>query len=204
MKLLVAGVIAAGLAGCGTSSAEDRPPPEPTAKDVERLVAETRVPAYWYGPSIRGHKLSAIYEKDRGRVGFSYGEVSCDPGSGCSSLGGVTTARRDFTKVGSNEETGPDCWSRFGRAVVLLYGCEPGGYPHEIDILTGRLAISASGIQDENEQPAIRDARALRPLNDHAPWPLEPPDPLSCRELRGFPARYRDEMPKVLRPTRAC
>jgi hypothetical protein len=197
-------VLGAALAGCGGLAADERPPPRPTAKDVERLVAQTRMPAYWFGPAIREHQLSAIYDDQPGRLGFAYGAFSCDRGSGCIPLGTVTTARRDFSGLLPGELSGPDCWSRLQRAVVLLYGCDPHGYPQEIDILTARLAISVSGIEDENEQPAVRDARRLRPVNDRAPWPLEPPDPLSCRELRAFPRRHRDDIPKVLRPKRRC
>jgi hypothetical protein len=116
----------------------------------------------------------------------------------------MATARRDLSDLGPDDFAGADCWSRLGRAVVLLWGCDPLEYPQEIEILTGHLAISLSNIEDENEQPAIEDARALRPLNDRAPWPLEPPAPLTCQELGGFPKRSRGDIPKVLRPPHAC
>lgn len=123
-------VSALALGGCGGVLAEDVPPKPPTSQQLSRIAAATRQPAYWLGPSFRQIAISSATVR-RGYVDFSYGPWTCD--SGCSPSGGVGTGRRDtalLVRIDVGGHVDPRaCWSRAGRAVVLLLECLPNGYP---------------------------------------------------------------------------
>jgi hypothetical protein len=203
--------LAACMAGTGCTGLDDgvdKPPPKPTRAQVDRLIAETSEPVYWFGPRYADYELSAL-DVQHDLVVFSYGKHHCDWEGGCTAPAGIATERRslrdaDLSNVDLEGVRRPRCWSRFGRAVALLYGCDPGGFPQELLIFTGSRVISLSSIDDLGDRPARVVARDLEPLNERAPWPLAAPKPLSCRELHAVPKRYRRGMPAALRPRGDC
>lgn len=201
-------VSALALGGCGGAFAKQVPSKPPTSEQLTRIAATTRQPAYWPGPSFRQITISSATAR-RGYVYFSYGPWTCD--SGCGPSGGVGTGRRDVAvlvriDVGGHTDT-RKCWSRAGRAVVLLVACLPDGYPQELLLFTGSRAISVTSLYTRDgrgEIPAREVLRALRPLNSNAPWPLPAPMRLSCPEFRRLDGRYRRHAPSVLRPRSNC
>lgn len=213
--LLVAAVLGALMAvGCGRAA--DQPPTAPTADQLEALPASTDEPAYWLGPSYEGVPVSFAgsvrFPLDRyRRMQITYGPWSCSSGSGCADPGGVTTGRRDVDLTGYVEpraEADPaECWRRVGDTVAVVLWCVPDGYPQEIEVLSGDLSIAVTSLiaaDGWDEIPVERVVRALRPLNNRAPWPLPPPERLSCREMSRVPPLYRRNMPDVLRPRPSC
>ena len=201
-------VSALALAGCGGAFAEEVPPKPPSGEQLSRIAATTRQPAYWLGPSFRQITVSAATARRR-YVSFAYGAWTCD--SGCSPSGGVGTGRRDtalLVRIDVGGHIDPrECWSRAGRAVVLLVDCLPDGYPQELLVFTGSRAISVTSLytpDGRGEVPAREVLRALRPLNRNAPWPLPAPMRLSCKEFRRLDGRYRRRAPTVLRPRSDC
>lgn len=215
LLLLLPAAVGALLAG-GCGSTEDEPPVAPTAEQLAALPAQTRAPAYWLGPSYQDLPVSFAgsvrFPRDRyRRMQITYGQWSCSSGSGCSDPGGVTTGRRNMDLSGYVEpraEADPaECWRRVGDTVAVVLWCVPDGYPQEIEILSGDLSIDVTSLvaaDGWDEISVDRVLRALRPVNAAAPWPLPPPDRLSCRELRRVPADYRRHMPGVLRPRQPC
>ncbi len=201
MLMLVASAM---LGGCSGDPA-DTPPTPPTAADVAQFVSGTRQPAYWLGADVRGATVSDIRVSDRGTA-LSYGEWSCDPGSGCSDPGGVSTGRRSASLADLEVIDGAasrDCWSRIGKAVAVLDGCIPDGYPQLLLIYSGTLEISVTSIYTRDGQGEISAraaARRLRPVNSKAPWPLPAPEPLSCAAFKRIDPGVRRHMPRPLRP----
>ena len=196
------------VGGCGeTFGDDDEPPPPPTSAELSRLVADTRQPAYWLGPRFRGAAVS--YVNVRGsRVHLTYGPWTCD--TGCVPESGVSTGRRSVADDLSSADFGypidpKKCWTRVGKAVAALLGCDPGGYPQELLVFSGtnRILIDSLALPDD-EIPARTVVRGLRPLNDFAAWPLPRPAPLSCDEFSHVDRRYRRHMPQPLRPSGDC
>lgn len=193
------------LGGCAADAA-DTPPAPPTAAELARLVSDTRQPAYWLGRDFQGVTVGHIGVDERGTT-LSYGEWSCDPHSGCSDPGGISTGQRPASLADiefSDGAASRDCWSRIGKAVAVLSGCYPGGYPQLLLIYSGTLEISVTSIYTRDGQGEISAraaARRLRPVNARAPWPLPAPEPLSCAAFKRIDARLRQHMPRPLRPT---
>jgi hypothetical protein len=199
---------ALAVAGCAGALRDPKPPTPPTAGQLARIVAQTRQPAYWLGPRYRGLEVSSATVTPRG-VGMTYGPWSCD--SGCTDSGGAFTQLRDLDL--SHEDYNPPeadpkkCWIRIGKALAVLIGCDPELYPQEMEIYTGTRSIQLTSLytRDGQSEISVRAVvRGLRPLNDNAPWPLQRPKPLSCRELRHVGRKYRRHMPRSLRPNRHC
>jgi hypothetical protein len=190
-----------------TETPEQRAPAAPTAAQLSRFAAETRAPAYWLGPGFEGVAVSQA-ELEGDRVAITYGPWMCD--SGCVDSGGVWTGPRELEVISrfdfADTSVDPaDCWTRVRKAVALLLGCDPEGYPQDLIVYTGPREILVTSLYtDDDEIPARTVARGLRPLNAHAPWPLSRPRPLTCREFRTFDRRYRQGMPRPLRPRAAC
>lgn len=167
------------LGGCEKTLDEGEPPTPPTKKELSQIVATTRQPAYWLGPSFRQITISATTIRPRA-VGFSYGPWTCD--SGCTDSGGVATGGRDtrwLVRIEIGGHIDPwKCWTRVGRAVAVLLQCDPDGYPQESLVFTGSRQIYLTSLytMDGQGEIAVREIlRGLRPLNGHAPWPLTPP-----------------------------
>ena len=205
---LLAIVVLVTLGACGESLENDEPPKPPTKDQLSRIVATTRQPSYWLGPTFRGTKISAAYVR-KGSTRFSYGPYTCD--SGCIDSGGVgTIGRRRIEGLdGSNE--GPidprGCWTRAGRAVAVLQGCDPDGYPHELTIYSGTREVYLTSLytdDGEGEVPARTVVRGLRPLNANAPWPLPAPARFTCKEFLRLGRPYRRHAPDVIRPRADC
>jgi hypothetical protein len=206
---LVASLAAVALGGCGQDLERGEPPAPPTTAELSRLVAETRQPGYWLGPRFRDITVShASVIEDQVRL--TYGPWTCD--TGCVDEGGVWTGRRaidavsdfDFADTGIDTR---DCWRRVGRAVAVLTGCDPGGYPQELVIYTGSREIVVTSLytrDGQDEVPVRMVVRRLRPLNERAPWPLRRPEPLSCRDFERVDVLYRRHMPRALRPVADC
>lgn len=198
-------VATVAFGGCAGGSA-DTPPTPPTAAELERFVSGTRQPAYWLGRDFEGVAVSAINAGSKG-ASLTYGEWSCDPGSDCSDPGGVFTAQRPGSIADldmAEEASRRDCWSRVGKAVAMLNGCLPDGYPQALFIYSGDLEITVTSLltrDDQSEVSARTVARRLRPLNGNAPWPLPAPEPLSCATFKRVDPRVRQHMPRPLRPT---
>ncbi len=202
---LLACLTAVALGGCTAEG--DEPPEPPTAAALAQFVADTRQPVYWLGPDYRGVAVSDI-SVTGGYTSLTYGKWACDAGSGCSDAGGVSTGPRAATLLADIEpvaDAAPtDCWARIGKAVAVLDGCMPDGYPQLLLIYSGALQVSVTSIYTRNGQSEVsaRTAlRRLRPLNTHTPWPLPPPDRLSCQEFGRVDQRLRRHMPQPLRPT---
>jgi hypothetical protein len=99
------------------------------------------------------------------------------------------------------------CWTRVGKAVAVLIGCDPGGYPQELLVYSGTHEIRVTSLytRDGEGEVSVRTVvRGLRPLNALAAWPLPRPTPLSCQEFRRVDRRYRRHMPQPLRPLAEC
>lgn len=195
------------LPGADRLDKDDEPPPKPTPAEIQKVIAQTRAPIYWFGRRYEKFALSRVNVSGPKWVGFSYGKFTCSPGSGCTAHTGLSTRPRKeplrYFRDGLREGGNRVCWRPFGKAIVLNFICDR-GFPQEIEILTGRQAIALSSIDDLGDRPATRVARSLKPLNDYAPWPLAAPAPLTCRELRYFPSNYRSKIPRRLRPIRPC
>lgn len=208
-RSLLGFLVAVALGGCGQGSEGEQPPAPPTTAELSRLVAETRPSAYWLGPRFRGITVSHT-SADGGAVGVTYGPWTCD--SGCIDAGGVWTAHRDVNDLASFDfdDAGldpKDCWTRVARAVAVLLGCDPDGYPQELLIYSATREILVTSLytrDGQGEIPVRAVLRGLRPLNARAPWPLQRPKPLSCREFRQVDRRYRSHMPVALRPRSEC
>ena len=205
-RLLLALLVASAFGGCGRDFEDEKPPAPPTTAELSRFVAETREPAYWLGPRFRGLAVSHV-SAVRGHVGLTYGPWSCD--SGCTEDGGVWTGPRDIGALseadGYTGVVSRKCWSRVGKAVAVLLGCDPGGYPQELVIYTGTREILVTSLLTRTDEiPARAVVRRLRPLNAEAPWPLLRPTPLSCRGFERVDPRYRRHMPQALQPRTAC
>jgi hypothetical protein len=198
-------LVAAAFTGCGQ---EELPVP-PTAAQLARLAAETRTPAYWLGPRYEGLSVSHV-STGRDEVTLTYGAWRCD--SGCSNSGGVSTRRRGVGRLSRFEYFKTDidpgeCWSRVGKAVAVLLGCNPNGYPQELLIYSGSRAIRVTSLPTRDrrgEVPARTVAHELQPLNHQAPWPLLRPKRLGCRAFEQVDGRYRSQMPSSLRPRSKC
>ena len=204
--IVVAALLA--LSGCGDGFAQDEPPKPPSEQRLSHIVAATQQPAYWLGESFREIAISAAATA-AGRVAFSYGPWSCD--SGCTDIGGVATGPRDtgaLVRIETGGHVDPrTCWSRAGRAVVLLVDCSPGSYPQELLVFTGSQQVSVTSLytRDGRGEIAAREVlRALRPLNGNAAWPLSAPTRLTCKEFRRMDGRYRRHAPFALRPRTDC
>jgi hypothetical protein len=92
---------------------------------------------------------------------------------------------------------------RVGRAIAVLLGCDPRGYPPELLIYTGTHEIDITSLytpDGETEIPMRAVVPRLRPLNDRAPWPLQRPERSSGRDFAEVDRRYRRHMPQALRP----
>ncbi len=99
------------------------------------------------------------------------------------------------------------CWRRVKKAVAVLIGCDPGGYPQELLVYSGAneiLVTSLATADGEGEMSVRTVVRGLRPLNAQADWPLPQPTPLSCHEFSRVDRRYRQHMPQSLRPVAEC
>ncbi len=112
---------------------------------------------------------------------------------------------------GSTTPTRPidpaDCWTRVGKAVAVLLGCDPNGYPQDLVIYSGTREVLVTSLytDDGRDETSVRTVvRKLRPLNAHAPWPLSRPQPLNCRDFQRIDPRYRRALPRPLRPRRRC
>lgn len=190
--------------GCG--SASDRPPPVPTSKELAHIATSTIQPAYWLGRRYRGLEVSFAAVDHRG-VRFSYGKWYCDPGSGCSDNGSVATRKRNIELLEFSPAEEPrKCWSRIGAAIAVLDGCDPSGYPHILEIFTGNsmVAVDSLVLSGDGELSSFAVARDLKPLNEHAPWPLREPAALRCREFLRLSPVYRKSIPDSLRPINRC
>jgi hypothetical protein len=201
-------LVAVALGGCGEEFEGDAPPAPPTTAELSSFIAETRRPGYWLGPRFRGVTVSHV-SASRDRVSLTYGAWTCD--SGCTDSGGVSTGPRDIDALSRFDFVAAgrpkDCWRRVGRAVAVLMGCDPGGYPHELVIYSGTREILVTSLytrDGQGEIPVGTVVRRLRPLNARAPWPLQRPEPLSCGDFRRVDRRYRRHMPQSLRPRSEC
>jgi hypothetical protein len=99
------------------------------------------------------------------------------------------------------------CWTRVGKAVAVLIGCDPGGYPQELLVYSGTHEILVTSLctpDGEGEISVRAVVRRLRPLNALAGWPLSRPTRLSCHEFSRVDRRYRRHMPQPLRPLALC
>ena len=201
-------LVVVGVTGCGRDFEDEEPPAPPTRAELERFVAETRQPAYWLGPRFRG---IAVSHASAGRWGarLTYGRWTCD--TGCTDEGGVSTQRRsmdDLAPYPGDPVIYPKrCWTRVRKAVAVLIGCFPGGYPQELVVYSGTHEILVTSLitpHQQREFPARAVVRGLRPLNARAAWPLEPPARLTCREFSRVDRRYRQHMPRPLRPLADC
>jgi hypothetical protein len=196
------------LAGCAESVQESEPPKRPSKEDLAQIAATTHQPAYWLGPHFRGIKISRAIATRRGAA-FSYGAISCEPGSGCADTGGVGTSRRRIEQFEpADGRVDPrNCWTRAGRAVAVLMGCAPDGYPQELVIYSATREIHLTSLyttDGQGEIPARVVSRGLRPLNANAPWPLPAPAPFTCREFRRLGTLYQRHAPDAIRPKAAC
>jgi hypothetical protein len=206
--LLLALLVAVGVAGCGQDFEGQEPPAPPTKAELSRFIAETRQPAYWLGPRFRGIAVSHASAGPWG-VSLTYGPWTCD--SGCTDEGGVTTQRRSMDDLWPDPTvpvlTPKKCWTRVKNAVAVLIGCDPGAYPHELLVYSGTHEIYVTSLYtpDGEGEIAVRTVvRGLRPLNALAAWPLPRPAPLSCHEFSRVDQRYRRHMPQRLRPLATC
>jgi len=212
LRSVLALLVAVAIGGCGPGGEaqgleEDEPPAPPTTAELSRFVAETRQPAYWLGPRFRGITVSHA-TADRSHVDLSYGPWTCD--SGCVDEGGVVTGPRDIGALSQYDfvDASPkDCWTRIGRAVAVLVGCDPHGYPQELLVYSGNREIYVTSLatrDGQDEIPVRTVVRGLRPLNARASWPLQRPEPLSCRDFGRVDRRYRLHMPQSLQPRSEC
>jgi hypothetical protein len=75
-----------------------------------------------------------------------------------------------------------------------LLGCPD---ERDVEILTGNVRIRVYGTE-----PALQLAKSLRQINSSdAPGLLAAPRRFSCREVAGFPSRFRTTLPPALRPS---
>ena len=195
------------LRRCGRAGATAaRPAYRRRAVAVRRR--DSRAP-YWLGPRFDGLAVTHV-SRQGGQVGLTYGRWTCD--SGCTDSGGVWTGRREIGLLSrfdyANTGIDPaDCWTRVGKAVAVLLGCDPNGYPQELAVYSGTREIYLTSLytDDGRDETAARTVvQRLRPLNAHAPWPLARPKPLSCSDFRRVDRRYRRAMPPPLRPRTRC
>ena len=206
MSKTLSGLLLVLLVGCGKTVADDEPPPPPTRAELSQFVAETREPAYWLGPRFRG--LGVSYARvERWGVNITYGPWTCD--SGCGGEGVSTTHRSiadDLTVGDYDWPIDPEkCWTRVGKAVAVMLGCDPAGGDQEMLVFSGANEIYVTSLyKPDREIPALAVVRGLRPLNDAAAWPLPRPTPLSCDEFGNVDRRYRRHMPQPLRPAGDC
>ena len=207
-RWLVVALVALGVGGCGRDLEDEEPPAPPTTAELSRFVAETRQPAYWLGPRFRG---IAVTHASAGRWGvrLTYGPWTCD--TGCTDEGGVSIQRRSMDDLwpdaGDPVIAPKKCWSRIGKAVAVLSGCDPGGYPQDLVVYSGphEILVTSLYTPDGQSEISVRTVvRGLRPLNARAAWPLPRPTPLSCREFNRVDRRYRRHMPQPLRPLAKC
>ena len=201
MSKTLSGLLLLLLVGCGKTVADEEAPPPPTSAELSRFVAETRKPAYWLGPRFRG--LAVSYARvERWGVNITYGPWTCDSGCGGE---GISTVRRsipdDLTVYESELIDPKKCWSRVGKAVAVMLGCDPAGGDQEMLVFSGANEIYVTSLyKPDREIPALAVVRHLRPLNDAAPWPLPRPAQLSCHEFNHVDRRYQRHMPQPLRP----
>lgn len=194
------------LGGCAEDH-DEKPPTPPTPQALARFTADTRQPGYWLGPDFEGVTVSHVRAAG-GLVSLTYGEWSCSPGSGCSDPGGISTRLREPALADIDiamDAPSADCWSRVGKAIAVLDGCVKDGYPQRLVVYSGRRQIEVTSVytRDGQSEVSARTAlRRLRPLNARAPWPLPPPERLSCGQFRRVDERLRRHMPRPLRP--AC
>jgi hypothetical protein len=208
-RMLLALLVAMAFEGCGQDVEGQKPPAPPTTAELSRFIAETREPAYWLGPRLRGISVSHV-GVGRGWAGLTYGPWTCD--TGCTDNGGVWTGRREIEVLSRFDyaDTGidtKDCWTRVGRTVAVLAGCDPHGYPQELLIYVGKLEIRVTSLYTRDGQadiPVGAVVRLLRPLNARAPWPLPRPEPLSCHDFGQIHRLYRRDTPQALQPRSAC
>ena len=95
------------LTGCGFSRPDDRSSPaKPSERDLARIRAVAQPPVFWLGEVYRGEAVSTAHVTRRG-TSFTYGEQSCDPGSGCLYNISIHTSheRKPITET-------PACWRR--------------------------------------------------------------------------------------------
>jgi hypothetical protein len=207
-RLLLVLLVAVGVGGCGQDFEGQEPPAPPTRAELSRFIADTRQPAYWLGPRFRGIAVSHA-SAGRSGVSLTYGPWTCD--TGCTDAGGVSTQRRSMDDL-SPDPSDPvtdakKCWTRLKKAVGVLIGCDPGGYPQELLVYSGTHEILVTSLytpDGEGEISVRAVVRGLRPLNALAAWPLPRPTPLSCHEFSRVSWRYRQHMPQTLRPLAEC
>lgn len=122
-----------------------KPSPPPTATEIDETLAALPGPTFWFGPSVRGKRLSSV-EQDYGdgdwsRVSFTYGTFCEQPsrGSGlsCTDQGTVSTSNRRPSSLSTARAS---CWLRIGRA--WLIDC-PGQYANWYGprLLTGKRVV---------------------------------------------------------------
>lgn len=170
-------------------SEDSEPPPPSSPGQIARVKhAPYRFPVYWFGKSFRGHELRNAGSGPR-FASFTYGEPSCDPGSGCSDPYVVQTS---LTREPATDMLIEDtCWIPVGKAWLL--GCD--GF-EEGQLYTDRVEVYLS-TQDTDPEAL---ARRLKRLNRTTPEKFKAPVPLSCAEVRRMPRRFRNKLPRALRP----
>jgi hypothetical protein len=176
------------VASCGSADVASKPGPPSTPGEIAAVKhASYDFPVYWFGPSFRGHKLRNA-GRGKGYVTFTYGEPSCDPGSGCTDPYVVQTSlHREPATDTTMEDT---CWSPVGKAWLL--GCD--GF-EEGQLYTDRVEVYVDS--GDADPPAM--ARQLKALQSTTPV-FRAPTPLPCAVVRKMPARFRKRLPQPLRP----
>lgn len=170
--------------GCGTYEEDPPVPGKPTKRGLALIRSSADPPVYWLGVVYDGEELS-IARSGRPGTSFTYGERSCDPGSGCSYGTYVDTQRKRDVITDP-----PVCWRRWRGAWLL--GCAGG---EEAEILTGQVMVRIGSAD------AIYTARSLTRLDRAtSARKLAAPRRFSCREAKRFSRTFRARLPKTLRP----
>lgn len=188
------------LAGCAGSEFEDEDEgSRPSAELLDDLRDYSdRKPIYWLGDSFEGLEISGAELGEEG-AWVSYGQRSCDPGSGCHAFPVVVATASGwpdpYVPPASRRNT---CFERV-RGAVLLQDCRNHKHPATqwADLYTGpppeypywpatRVTLSVAGPVGGGYETSAEDlARRIYPIHarSSAPQTLPVPKPVPCPHL---------------------
>lgn len=202
LTLLAALLTAVALGGCGLESEFDESEGErPSAATLDELRESSRFnPIYWLGETFEGLEISGAELGEEG-AWVSYGQRSCDTGSGCTAFPIQISSSpgwpRDYLPPAKRRYT---CFERI-RGGVLVEDCR--NHRHAAS-QWGRLHVGPSGLDDREgfgnsnyvtlsiAGPigggyGLRVAdlvRQIYPIDSGGKLsPFPPPDPVPCPRL---------------------